>query len=88
MKVSTETTANSCVDQERTSLSRRIVFIVMQLNGLDALNINDLTIPDSAHDSAPGQTGNTDHDCHKIEIEHDIIDKPVKPDNNLLVRLK
>ena len=86
----TTLTANgpSCVDQERTSLSKRIVFIVTQLNGLDALNINDLTIPDSAHDSAPCQTGNTDHDCHKIKIEHDIIDKPVKPDNNLLVRLK
>ena len=24
------------------------------------------------------QTGDTDHDCHKIKIEHDIIDKPVK----------
>ena len=34
------------------------------------------------------QTGDTDHDCHKIKIEHDIIDKPVKPVNNLLVRLK
>ena len=88
MKVSPETTANrsSCVDQERTSLRKRIVFIVTQLNGLD--NINDLTIPDSAHDSAPSQTGKTDHDCHKIKIEHDIIDKPVKADNNLLVRLK
>ena len=57
MKVSLETTANrpSCVDQERTSLSKRIVFIVTQLNGLDALNINDLAIPDLAHDSAPCQ---------------------------------
>ena len=46
MKVSSETTANrpSCVDQERTSLRKRIVFIVTQLNGLDALNIDDLTI--------------------------------------------
>ena len=34
------------------------------------------------------QTGDTDQDCHKIKIEHDNIDKPVKPDNNLLVRLK
>ena len=51
MKVSPETTANrpSCVDQERTSLSKRIVFIVTQLNGLDSLNINDLTIPNSAN---------------------------------------
>ena len=67
MKVSLETTANrpSCVDQERTSLSKRIVFIVTQLNGLDALNINDLAIPDSAS----CQTGNTAHDCHKIKIE-------------------
>ena len=49
MKVSPETTANkpSCVGQEQTSLSKRIVFIVTQLNGLDALNINDLTIPTS-----------------------------------------
>ena len=34
------------------------------------------------------QTGDTDHDCYKIKIEHDIIDKPVKPVNNLLVWLK
>ena len=34
------------------------------------------------------QTGDTDHDCHKLKIEHDIIDKPVKPVHNLLVRLK
>ena len=90
MEVSPETETNraSCVDQERTSLSKRIVFIITQLNGLDALNINNLSIADSAYDSAPCQTGNTDHDCHKIKIEHDIIDKPVKPDNNLLVRLK
>ena len=33
------------------------------------------------------QTGNTDHDCHKLKIEHDIIDQPVKPVHNLLVRL-
>ena len=33
-------------------------------------------------------TGNTAHDCHKIKVEHDIIDKPVKPVHNLLVRLK
>ena len=90
MKVSPETTANrpSFFYQELTTLSKRIVFIVTQLNGLDALNINDLTIPDSSHDSAPCQTGNPDHDCHKINIEHDIIDKLFKPDNNLLVRLK
>ena len=24
--------------------------------------------------SKPCQTGDTDHDCHKIKIEHDIID--------------
>ena len=61
MKVSPGTTANrpSCVDQERTSLSKRIVFIVTQLNGLDALNIKDLTIPDSARYTAPCQTVNT-----------------------------
>ena len=43
MKISSETPVNrpSCVDQERTSLSKRLVFIVRQLNGLDALNIND-----------------------------------------------
>ena len=34
------------------------------------------------------QTGDTDHDCHKIKIEHGIIDKPVKPDNNLKKTLK
>ena len=33
------------------------------------------------------QTGDTAHDCHKLKIEHDIIDKPVKPVHNLLVRL-
>ena len=33
------------------------------------------------------QTGNTDPDCHKLKIEHDIIDQPVKPVHNLLVRL-
>ena len=33
------------------------------------------------------QTSDTDHDCHKIKIEHDIIDKPVKSVHNLLVRL-
>ena len=64
MKLSSETIANrpSYVDQEQTSLGKPIVSIVMQINGLDALNINDLTIPDSAHDSAPCKTGNTDHD--------------------------
>ena len=34
------------------------------------------------------RTGDTDHDGHKIKIEHDIVDKPVQPVNNLLVRLK
>ena len=34
------------------------------------------------------QTGDTAHDCHKLKIEHDIIDKPVKLVHNLLVRLK
>ena len=34
------------------------------------------------------QTGNTTHDYHKLKIEHDIIDKPVKPVHKLLVRLK
>ena len=34
------------------------------------------------------QTGDNDHDGQKIKIEHDIVDKPVKPVNNLLVRLK
>ena len=54
MKVSPETTVNrpSCVYQERTSLGKLIVSIVTQLNILDALNINDLTIPDSVNDSA------------------------------------
>ena len=33
------------------------------------------------------QTGDTAHDCHKLKIEHDIIDQPVKPVHNLLVRL-
>ena len=33
------------------------------------------------------QTGDTDHDYYKLKIEHDIIDKPVKPVLNLLVRL-
>ena len=33
------------------------------------------------------QTGSFAHDCHKLKIEHDIIDKPVKPVYNLLVRL-
>ena len=33
------------------------------------------------------QTGDTAHDCHKLKIEHDIIDKPVKLVHNLLVRL-
>ena len=32
------------------------------------------------------QTGNTDHKGHKIKMEHDIIDKPVKLDHNRLVR--
>ena len=32
-------------------------------------------------------TGDTAHDCHKIKIEHDIIDQHVKPVQNLLVRL-
>ena len=43
MKVSPERTANrpSCVDQERTSLSKRNVFIVTQLNRLDVLSIID-----------------------------------------------
>ena len=34
------------------------------------------------------QTGDTDHDGNKRKIEEDIVDKPVKPVNNLLVRLK
>ena len=34
------------------------------------------------------QIGDTDHNCHKIQIEHDIIDKPFKPVNNLLYGLK
>ena len=34
------------------------------------------------------QTGDTDHDCHKIKIEHDIVDKAVETVHNLLVRLK
>ena len=34
------------------------------------------------------QTGDTAHDCHKLKIEHDIIDQPVKPVHNLFVRLK
>ena len=34
------------------------------------------------------QTGDTAHDCHKLKIEHDSIDKPVKLVHNLLVRLK
>ena len=32
------------------------------------------------------QTGDTAHDCHKLKIEHDIIDKPVKPVRNLSIR--
>ena len=38
-----EITANrsSWVDYERASLGKRIVAIATQLNGLDALNIND-----------------------------------------------
>ena len=34
------------------------------------------------------QTGDTDHDCHKIKIEYEIIDKPAKPVDNLLVSQK
>ena len=34
--------------------------------------------------SKAGLTGNTDHDCHKIKIEHDVIDKSTKPVQNLL----
>ena len=34
------------------------------------------------------QTGDTNHGCHKLKLEHDIIDQPVKPVHNLLVRLK
>ena len=34
------------------------------------------------------QTGDIDHNGHKIKIEDGIVDKPVKPVNNLLVRLK
>ena len=32
-------------------------------------------------------TSDSDHDSHKLKIEHDIIDKSVKPVHNLLVRL-
>ena len=36
-----------------------------------------------------GQTGDTDHECHKLTIEHDdIIDEPVKPVHKLLVTLR
>ena len=38
--------------------------------------------------SETGQTGDTEHDGQQIKIEHDIVDKPVKPVNNLLIRLK
>ena len=34
------------------------------------------------------QTGYTDHDCNKMKIEHDTVDKPVKPVQNLLKNQK
>ena len=48
-------------------------------------NICDVMYPKIT--SKTCQTGNTAHDCNKTKIEHDIIDQPVKPVHNLLVRL-